>query len=193
MPSPESVVGEDRQAIYNRWVAGMQGPGTFIIDDGHDHRLHGGANGRVFTTSYPISKPSVQDESESYQDRLALALRINRVCRVLTFDRKHNGSLSTTEYASRHPNQSSALRWNGYTWENTRCSVQTTRSSSRRLLPASPFKVLDAPDLRDDFYCSILAYCATCKTLAVGLGNLVYTWSEGIGARMLHGIFMDRV
>ncbi|KAH8883801.1 WD40 repeat-like protein [Thozetella sp. PMI_491] len=54
-----------------------------------------------------------------------------------------------------------------------------------RELPHAPFKVLDAPNLRDDFYCSILAYSPTCRTLAVGLGNLLYSWSESKGTEEL--------
>ena len=38
--------------------------------------------------------------------------------------------------------------------------------------------VLDAPLLRDDFYCSLLAYSQSAKCLAVGLGSQVYLWSE---------------
>lgn len=43
--------------------------------------------------------------------------------------------------------------------------------------------VLDAPQLRDDFYCSVLAYCHTSRTLAVGLSNRVYLWSETFGVQ----------
>ena len=43
--------------------------------------------------------------------------------------------------------------------------------------------VLDAPNLRDDYYCTVLAYCHTARTLAVGLGNRVYLWSETFGVR----------
>lgn len=38
--------------------------------------------------------------------------------------------------------------------------------------------MLDAPQLRDDYYCSVLAYCHSRKTLAVGLSTKVYLWSE---------------
>lgn len=75
----------------------------------------------------------------------------------------------------------------------------------RRSLPAAPFRysdsllynhiqakltyerVLDAPDLRDDFYCSVLAYSPNCQKLAVGLGNVLYIWSKGSGPRAMHG------
>lgn len=43
--------------------------------------------------------------------------------------------------------------------------------------------MLDAPNLRDDYYCTVLAYCDTARTLAVGLGNKVYLWSENFGVR----------
>lgn len=46
-------------------------------------------------------------------------------------------------------------------------------------------RVLDAPNLRDDFYCSILAYSPTARTLAVGLGDLLYGWSETRGVQLL--------
>lgn len=47
-------------------------------------------------------------------------------------------------------------------------------------------RILDAPDLRDDFYCSTLAYSPVCRTFAVGLGNTVYTWSEDFGTVTMH-------
>ncbi|KAI9832469.1 MAG: hypothetical protein M1826_001793 [Phylliscum demangeonii] len=52
----------------------------------------------------------------------------------------------------------------------------------RNLVPTTPFRVLDAPGLRDDFYCSLMAYSPTCHALAVALGHTVYLWSEKRGA-----------
>ncbi|KAI9661340.1 MAG: hypothetical protein M1831_003073 [Alyxoria varia] len=43
--------------------------------------------------------------------------------------------------------------------------------------------VLEAPNLRDDYYCSVLAYSRDADRLAVGLGEKVYLWSEPTGAR----------
>lgn len=44
-----------------------------------------------------------------------------------------------------------------------------------------PYTVLDAPALRDDYYCSLLAYSETAQCLAVGLGAHIYLWSETRG------------
>lgn len=45
--------------------------------------------------------------------------------------------------------------------------------------------VLDAPQLRDDYYCSLLAYSAHAHVLAVGLSTIVFLWSEHSGVRAL--------
>ena len=45
-----------------------------------------------------------------------------------------------------------------------------------RSLPRSPFKVLDAPQLPDDFYLNLLDWSFS-DVLAVGLGPAVYLWS----------------
>ena len=46
--------------------------------------------------------------------------------------------------------------------------------------------MLDAPALRDDYYCSLLAYSPILHCLAVGLGSHVYLWSESKAARIKH-------
>ncbi|KAK9451163.1 WD40-repeat-containing domain protein [Limtongia smithiae] len=55
----------------------------------------------------------------------------------------------------------------------------------QRSLNHTPFRVLDAPGLRDDFYTNLLAWSSLTNDLAVGLGNEVYIWQEGSGAVLL--------
>jgi len=45
-----------------------------------------------------------------------------------------------------------------------------------RKIPKSPFKVLDAPQLTDDFYLNLVDW-SNQNVLAVGLGSCVYLWS----------------
>ncbi|KAK5102392.1 hypothetical protein LTR70_000178 [Exophiala xenobiotica] len=52
-----------------------------------------------------------------------------------------------------------------------------------KAVPSVAFRVLDAPRLKDDFYCSVLAYSYTCRTLAVALAHRVYLWTEAHGVR----------
>ena len=44
--------------------------------------------------------------------------------------------------------------------------------------------MLEAPHLRDDYYCSILAYSPTADRLAVALGEKVFLWSESKGVML---------
>ncbi|KAL0247076.1 hypothetical protein I308_104110 [Cryptococcus tetragattii IND107] len=45
-----------------------------------------------------------------------------------------------------------------------------------RAIPKTPFKVLDAPDLADDFYLNLVSWSAS-NVLGVGLNSCVYLWS----------------
>ena len=45
-----------------------------------------------------------------------------------------------------------------------------------RKISKTPFKVLDAPDLQDDFYLNLLDWSSQ-NMLSVGLGPAVYLWS----------------
>ncbi|PPD72037.1 hypothetical protein GOBAR_DD31059 [Gossypium barbadense] len=45
-----------------------------------------------------------------------------------------------------------------------------------RKVPRSPYKVLDAPALQDDFYLNLVDWSSN-NVLAVGLGNCVYLWN----------------
>lgn len=47
---------------------------------------------------------------------------------------------------------------------------------SPRKIPKLPFKVLDAPELQDDFYLNLVDWSSQ-NVLAVGLGTCVYLWS----------------
>lgn len=57
-------------------------------------------------------------------------------------------------------------------------SLKTLQSPRKppRNIPKTPFKVLDAPDLADDFYLNLVDWGST-NLLSVGLGTQVYLWS----------------
>ena len=58
------------------------------------------------------------------------------------------------------------------------CSNKLLLSPRRvtRKISKIPFKVLDAPELQDDFYLNLLDWSSQ-NLLAVGLGTAVYLWS----------------
>ncbi|KAL2398506.1 hypothetical protein ABEF93_000527 [Exophiala dermatitidis] len=62
-------------------------------------------------------------------------------------------------------------------------NTEADTSPNEKAVPTVPFRVLDAPNLKDDYYCSVLAYSYTCHTLAVALTQKVYIWTEQYGVR----------
>ncbi|RYP63756.1 hypothetical protein DL770_009303 [Monosporascus sp. CRB-9-2] len=162
--------------------------------DGVDHRtgttLAIGLGSNTCGLERQVSQGAVyvrpeSEEQEKHEGRLALALKMDRVQRVLDFD----------SYAKTFPRWSGSSRgrsridttrttWNGTEWSNDDYIPRAPRDV--RALPNAPFRVLDAPGLRDDFYCSIMAYDANCNTLVVGLGNLLYGWSESTGVTLMN-------
>lgn len=180
------LTSSDRQVSNGAvWSVGGLAPGG--IDDGRGRRVSSGTNARLYTTSFSSIRPKSEEEQEKHEGRLAHALKINRVQRILDFD-----GFST--FPRCKPKQRPSLRetktiWTGSEWSND-CHVTKIRKEERSL-PNAPFKVLDAPGLRDDFYCSIMAYSRSSNTLAVGLGNLLYGWSESSGVTLLNAGLKD--
>ena len=60
--------------------------------------------------------------------------------------------------------------------EDVPMSSEQTGLKSVRKIPSTPFKVLDAPMLQDDFYLNLVDWSSS-NILAVGLNNAVYIWS----------------
>lgn len=54
--------------------------------------------------------------------------------------------------------------------------VVSSPAKTPRKVPRSPYKVLDAPALQDDFYLNLVDWSSH-NVLAVGLGNCVYLWN----------------
>jgi hypothetical protein len=62
--------------------------------------------------------------------------------------------------------------------DSSNCPFQISTSVLRLEIQLIRSTVLDAPNLRDDFYCSVLAYSSTCHTLAVGLGSCKFIYTR---------------
>ena len=54
--------------------------------------------------------------------------------------------------------------------------TESSQLKSVRKIPKDPVKVLDAPQLQDDFYLNLVDWSSS-NILAVGLNGAVYIWS----------------
>ncbi|KAL7929117.1 WD40 repeat-like protein [Trichoderma chlorosporum] len=172
----------------NVWRVGGLAPATPDTDQSRRRPLQNGTPARLFTMSVATTKPSRRDDSRYYHGRIASALKIDRIRRVLEFTR---GGSMIPDFPTR--TMPLLADWEHASWacandnDNFPEFLGNRNPLPRRSLPVSPFRVLDAPDLRDDFYCSVLAYSSDSQKLAVGLGNILYIWSKDSGPRAIHG------
>ncbi|XP_060801427.1 cell division cycle protein 20 homolog [Amyelois transitella] len=58
--------------------------------------------------------------------------------------------------------------------------VPSTVKNTTRYIPQAPDRILDAPDIVDDYYLNLVDWSAS-NILAVALGNSVYLWNAGTG------------
>lgn len=173
-----SIDGNDAQVdASTAWTVGLGGT---AVNNGRGQLVRSGTNARLFRTTFPTAKPRSEEEEEKHKARIAAALGLDRAERTLGVNLAayRNGHCKKPGYFPSH--------WNGTEWINDGPIPKPQKPLGNRALPTAPFKVLDAPNLRDDFYCSILAYSLTSRTLAVGLGNLLYGWSETRGVQLLN-------
>ncbi|KAH7249183.1 WD40-repeat-containing domain protein [Fusarium solani] len=159
-----------------RSVGGLV-PSAIAVDDGQGHLLQRGTNARIFPTPFQESLVNTSVEKEKHEGRVASALDLDRIRKVLDFCQSRPIPRSPIVGRVLDLEEGRTI-WDGCKWSNKEQFNIPPRPAKKRLLPAAPFRVLDAPNLKDDFYCSPLAYSPTSHTLVVCLSNLLYAWSE---------------
>ncbi|KAF4125946.1 WD domain-containing protein [Geosmithia morbida] len=166
----------DRQVSRGTvWTVGGLVTGQEVLDDGQGHPIQRGTHSQIFTSSFFNAGADSQNEISNYHGRVASALEMDCVRKILEFRRRTSISRSDEIYQFSHHQSPSKTTWDGSKWVNDTAK-----------------KVLDAPNLRDDFYCSILAYSPTSRTLAIALGGSLYTWSESLGAYPMYRVSEHR-
>ncbi|KAF9389438.1 substrate-specific activator of APC-dependent proteolysis [Podila verticillata] len=82
---------------------------------------------------------------------------------------------STTTYNTMHFDSPSRQIYSNTPVSYESRKILLSPKKATRTVGASPFKVLDAPDLKDDFYLNLVDWSSQ-NVLGVGLGSCVYLW-----------------
>lgn len=127
------------------------------VDDGHGHFIRSGTNAHFHTTPFSRSKTGPQEEVDRYHGRIASALDIDRVRRILDFDTRATLPRARPQ-TGRHQRKSVKTIWDGAEWVNddkkghgkaklfpsnsqlTETELAVVKKSAARALPAPPFK-----------------------------------------------------
>ncbi|RPA86336.1 WD40 repeat-like protein [Ascobolus immersus RN42] len=127
---------------------------------------------------------TIEEEAKRHQGRVALALGIDRKAKVFSFG---GGDELLMRRRSNGFGGGGLMDIWRTGWEPSRTVLPkgkaVIKGTNHRNVPHSPFRVLDAPGLRDDYYTSLLAYSPVSNSLAVGLAHDVYSWTEAKGAQ----------
>ncbi|KAI9883912.1 MAG: hypothetical protein M1823_004300 [Watsoniomyces obsoletus] len=146
-------------------AAAMEGP-VFGINNGRGRMISSGSNAPMYSSNF-LPGVSTEQEMEAHEERLAAALDMDRAGRILDFSPTPSMMTPTGSNSSGSPG------WPGSSFHTGTSTIW----QYGQWVPQSPY-LLDAPQLRNDFYCSLIAYSEKAKVLAVGLGNCVFLWSE---------------
>lgn len=110
---------------------------------------------------------------EEYASRLSAAL--------LGVDDKANNRIMSFKEKAPAPKGDTVNNLNVlYSASGTASQRKTNTKIVSRQIPSAPSRVLDAPDLMDDYYLNLLSWSDT-NILAVALSNTVYLWNAGTG------------
>ncbi|KAK0984094.1 hypothetical protein LTS01_010843, partial [Friedmanniomyces endolithicus] len=174
-----SATDDERRAISDGavWTVGgaQVTEGVASTPNGRGGRVTSGTSAPHYAADF-LRSASASEEAKAHGRRLALAMDINRDARMLD----HSSPVS-----SHSPSTSGSPRDGAWDAEVSTPPIKRKPKKAKDI-PIIPFRVLDAPALRDDYYCSLLAYSPTLHCLAVGLGSHVYLWSESKAARIKH-------
>ena len=150
--------------------------GVASTSDGRGGRVTSGSNAPHYTAEF-LQRPSETEKTLTHGGRLAHAMDISPFGHVI--QRTSPPSPSSPPGTST-PSSPTSVSWKDCKWERPPdASPTSTKPAQPRRIPTIPYRVLDAPALRDDYYCSLLAYSPILQCLAVGLGPHVYLWTEG--------------
>ncbi|CAI6339216.1 unnamed protein product [Periconia digitata] len=167
-------------AVWNVGGSSVMSDTVVGVPDGRGGLLGSGTNAPLYTSMF-LSRPDPEAALEAYEKRLALALEVDLDDRILNHSAPSSSSTAVPS-SPQSPLGSTAHVWKDSAWTRDGATTQTKYSKSEEGCANPTVQiVLDAPQLRDDYYCSLLAYSHTAQCLAVGLGNFVHLWSEHNG------------
>lgn len=173
--------------VRPRWERKAQGGDRFIPNRGamdmdlSSHLLRNSDNSRNSSLSSSLSSvssclSSVSEASkEDYKSALSatmLGVDRDKSSRILTF--KDKAPVPSGDIVNNLNILYSATAGAG-----SRAKGSTTHLISRQI-PSAPSRILDAPDLLDDYYLNLLSWSDS-NVLAVALSQTVYLWNAGTG------------
>mmetsp|Transcript_3151 Transcript_3151/g.7394 ORF Transcript_3151/g.7394 Transcript_3151/m.7394 type:complete len:505 (+) Transcript_3151:199-1713(+) len=164
--------GGDR-FIPNRAGMNMELSKHILRGDNEDATMSVGPEGET-TSHVPSNQQVVPDANkQEYKSRLSAAL--------LGVDDKSNNRIMSFKDKAPQPKGDTVNNLNVlYSAAKSGPQKKSNSKLASRPIPSAPSRVLDAPDLMDDYYLNLVSWSDT-NILAVALANTVYLWNAATG------------
>lgn len=107
------------------WSVGGTAPGSVAVDGGRGQYMGSGTNAPLYTMPFVTSRPRSEDSHEKHEGRLAKALNIDRIQRVLGYDRYSTYPYSRSKDKSHPSLKGNKTSWTGSEWLNERRQTGT--------------------------------------------------------------------
>jgi hypothetical protein len=146
----------------------------YAVDDGRGGFRASGSVAPLYSASFFANVDDPLLDREIHERRIALALDVDTLGRLVSPERSVSGRGLIWRDNQWIKEGVTSGKFSGLFKLRAKRLGNTSPVKPRKAVPVVPFRVLDAPSLRDDYYCSVLAYSDIVKVLAVGLGNTVY-------------------
>ncbi|CAK7221054.1 hypothetical protein SBRCBS47491_004396 [Sporothrix bragantina] len=180
------------------WSIGTVPPIVSAVNNGNGSLTQTGTTAPYYTSSFVNNFLDPSTDIDKHRGRIATALEFDRASRLLqcnidkgVFKLQSDNTfpVPVTNAKAKQKLQPVAAKtaWNGVSWVKECVSKKVIKDAEEKPVDFQPIRVLSGPNYRDDFYCSLLAYCPTTDTVAVGLADHLYTWTETEGADHLNG------
>ncbi len=128
-----SIDGNERQVGSSTvWTVGLGGA---AVNNGRGQLVRSGTNAQLHRATFPTAKFKTEEELEKHGARLAAALGLDRVQRVLEVNLACHREGNFKNGARNFPTQ-----WNGTEWFNDGPLPKPRRPLGNRALPTAPFK-----------------------------------------------------
>ncbi|KAK3434469.1 protein FIZZY-RELATED 2 [Eucalyptus grandis] len=133
------------------------------------------------SSSSSASSPAAAAAAASESKEEASSSTYNALLRAALFgpdtpDRKESPVVGRNIFRYKTETKRSLHALSPFGFEDAGNVVSQSPVKAARKVPRSPYKVLDAPALQDDFYLNLVDWSSH-NVLAVGLGNCVYLWN----------------
>ncbi|EPE09298.1 wd domain-containing protein [Ophiostoma piceae UAMH 11346] len=162
------------------WSAGTMPPVSGSVDNGRGQFVQSHTSAPVFVSDFLTRHHTQVKDQNKHKGRMCVALGLDRTARLLNCNVEPDRSRQRV--LPHHPLRAEKKTvWDGATWVNNSLGDRERNRADRKQPQRNleVYRSLSAPEIRDDFYITPIAFCLTTGTMAVALGDELLTWMDG--------------